>query len=194
MKTAPRLFILAAAGLALAACSSLKTQPIPDITFAHEPPIGLNVRTLEVTSVYNSPRSAPNVEYKFQTPPEVVLKRWANERLRALGNSNRARFTVVNAAVTEQPLPKATGFLGTFQTEPGAKYTMTVEATLEVLDETDSRRSLASARVTRSRDLAEGVTAEERQLFWHELTKTVMDSFDKEMERSTLQYLGEWVK
>lgn len=188
-----RVAIVVVLGLAAAACTTWKTQPIPDLTFAHNPPIGLSVRAIEVTSAYQSPNAPPNVEFRFRTPPEVALKRWANERLRALGTVNRARFVVTNAAVTEEPLARTMGFAGAFRTEPEARFTITVEARLEILDESDVRLGLSSARVTRSRTMIEGLTPDEKQVFWHELTRDAMDSFDTEMERSIRQFLKDWV-
>jgi hypothetical protein len=41
--------------------------------------------------------------------------------------------------------------------------------------------------------MEEGLTTDEKQLFWAELTKLAMDSFDTEMERAIQQYLSEWV-
>jgi|APTNR8051073442_1049403.scaffolds.fasta_scaffold04193_7 hypothetical protein len=189
-----RFALIAVIGFTVVACSSMTTQPVPELTFAHIPPIGLDVRAIEVTSAFQSSNAPPNVEYRFRTPPEVALKRWANERLRALGTMNRARFTVLNAAVTEEPLPRTTGFFGAFKTEPEARYTITVEAQLEILDERDMRLGLSSARVTRSRTMMEGLTPDDKQLFWFELTRDTMDSFDTEMERSIRQFLKQWVR
>lgn len=180
-----------AALLGLAGCTKTLTQQ-PEVTFAHLPPISLNVRSIETASAYQNSETPPNVEARIQTPPSEVLKRWASERLRAVGGSGIARFTVLNAPVTAEPLPKKTGFVGAFSIEPGNRYTITVEAQLEILDEGGQRLAVTSARVTQSGTLDEGVTPEERQAFWYRLTKSAMDAFNDQMERAIYQYLREW--
>jgi hypothetical protein len=179
--------------LALVACSTMQTEPVPELTFVHQSPIGLNVASLDITSAYRAPMQPPHVEDKLPVPPEEALKRWARERLRALGSSGTARFTVLTAAVTEEQLPKTKGFLGAFEIEPGARYTATVEAQLEIFDAEGKRLGLTSARTTRARILEQGWTREERERFWYDLTKAVMDDFNEQMERSIRQYLNPWV-
>lgn len=179
--------------LLLAACSTFQTKPRPEITYAHKSPIALNVRSLVVQSSYRAPGQPPNVEHRFATPPAAIVERWGHERLRTIGTAGTALFTVLSAPVTAQPLPVTKGFVGAFRIEPEEKLTITLEAQLEILDESGNRVRLASTRVTKSREMEEGLTADERQLFWTELTKLAMDSFDTEMERAIQQYLSEWV-
>lgn len=184
---------IVALGLVVAACStpSMTTDPLPEMTFVHRPTIGLNVASLDVGSAYTSPDGAPNVEQKFPVPPEAALKRWAHDRLRALGNAGAARFTVLTAAVTEEPLPKTKGFLGAFAIEPGTRYIITVEAQLEIIQ--DSQRGVASARISKAQTMDQGASAEERDRFWYDLTRSTMDSFDEQMERAIRQHLNPWV-
>ena len=179
--------------LLLAACSTFQTKPRPEITYAHKSPIALNVRSLVVQSSYQAPGQPPNVEHRFATPPAAIVERWGHERLRTIGTAGTALFTVLSAPVTAQPLPVTKGFVGAFRIEPEEKLTITLEAQLEILDDGGNRVRLASTRVTKSREMEEGLTADERQLFWTELTKLAMDSFDTEMERAIQQYLSEWV-
>ena len=177
----------------LAACSNEPQKTLSVPTFAHQPPIKLNIASIDVISTYTAPGMPPNVEHEFFTPPEETLKRWAGDRLRALGRTGNARYTVINAAVTEKPLPKTEGLAGVFKKEPSERYTATVEAQLEIFDNTGRRLQLASARATRSRSLQEGATQQERELMWSELIEALMKDFDKEMERAIRQYAGPWL-
>ncbi len=177
----------------LAACSNEPQKTLSVPTFAHQPPIKLNVASIDVISTYTAPGKPPNVEHEFFTPPEETLKRWAGDRLRALGRTGNARYTVINAAVTEKSLPKTEGLAGVFKKEPSERYTATVEAQLEIFDNTGRRLQLASARATRSRSLQEGATQQERELMWSELIEALMEDFDKEMERAIRQYAGPWL-
>lgn len=191
MPSALRLPV-AAVFLLLAACAAPRTAPIPDITFVHLQPITLAVRTVDVTSAYVNNDQPPNVETKMQTPPSVALERWGRDRLRAVGSVNSARFTVLSAPMTEEPLPKKTGFVGAFQVEPAARYTLTVEAQVEIFDDGGQRLAVTSARTTQSGTLEEGSTPDQRQMFWYRLTKATLDAFNDQMERAILQYLRDW--
>jgi hypothetical protein len=190
----PKTPVLALLAIALlAACSNEPQKPLPELTFVHQPPLKLNVATLDVVSTYKAPMKPPHVEHKFPTPPEELLKRWAEERLRPMGRAESARYTVINAAVTEEPLPKTPGIVGALKNEPSERYTATVEAQLEIFNADGRLVQLASARATRSRSLMEGAKPEERERMWFELTEALMKDFDKEMESAIRQYAGPWL-
>jgi hypothetical protein len=188
---APVLALLAIAFLA--SCSSEPQRPLPKLTFVHQPPIRLNVASLEVVSTYKEPRKPPYVEHKFQTPPEEALKRWAEARLRPMGRAESARYTVTNAAVTEESLAKTEGIAGAFKKEPSERYTATVEAQLEILNANGRLIQLASARATRSRSVMEDAKPEERERVWFELLEALMKDFDKEMEKAIRLYMDPWL-
>jgi hypothetical protein len=178
----------------LIGCASPAPDRPVDITYAHLPPIAVDVRTIEVISAYANVATAPHVETRLATPPNEVMLRWGRERLRAQGVSGSARFTVQNAPLTEEPLPKQRGFLGAFTIEPGDRYTLTVDGQLEVLDDSGQRLAIASARVTQTGTLKEGATPEERQAFWLRLTRLAMDAFNAQMESAIRQHLQAWVR
>lgn len=169
------------------------THPLPEITFAHAPVIALNVARLDIQSNYQSPGAAPNVEHLFPTRIDEAMRRWAQQRLRAMGSTGSVRFTVVNAAATEEVLPVKSGFVGAFTTEFDRRYTATAEATIEILDDGGALLSGVNVRVTRSRDFHEGATLEERNLFWQELTKAVMEEFDAQAERAIRRTMNAYV-
>jgi hypothetical protein len=168
------------------------TKPIPELTFAHEPAIDLNVRQIETVSRYQASTNPPYVDHQMRTPPETLLRRWASERLRAGGSTGIGRFTILSAPVTVEQLPKKTGFTGVFAIEQDQRYTVTVEAQLEILDEGGRRLGGTLARATNSRTLAEGASAEERDVFFSELTTSVMNAFNTDMDRSIRQHLRDW--
>ncbi len=177
----------------LAACSSEQQRPLPELTFVHQPPIRLNVASLDVVSTYKAPGKPPHVEHLFRTSPEEALKRWAEARLRPLGRAESARYTVINAAVTEEPLAKTEGIAGAFKKEPSERYTATVEAQLEILNADGRLIQAASARATRSRSLTEGAEPAERERLWFDLLDSLMKDFDKEMEKAIRLYLDPWL-
>ena len=189
---AARLAMIAVAVAAgLAACETpVQTQKLPELTYGHLERYRLDVAAVEVVSEYRSPMRAPNVEHLFPTPPADTLKRWANDRLEAAGRRGIARFVIKEAGVTETPLKVDTGYKGAFKKEQSARFEVTIEAILELVDDRGFRKGFASARVSRSRTVREDITLNERDRAWFDLTEALMGDFNAEMERNIGRYLG----
>jgi hypothetical protein len=177
--------------LALAACETPPpVQRLPDLTYGHLERFHLDAAALEVVSEYSSPMKAPNVEHLFPTPPRKALERWAADRLDAAGRGGIARFVIKDASATATPLGIDTGLAGAFKKEQSVRYEARIEALLEIVDERGFRKGFASARVTRTRIMAEDATLNERDKVWFELTEAMMADFNAEMEKNVRQFLG----
>lgn len=187
------ILLILAALMLTGGCASEPPPPLPKVTFNHLAPVNLNVIAVETRSSYRPPRSPPNVDHRFPIPPEEAMKRWANHRLRSVGVAETARFTILKASVVEEPLRTDTGLLDPVKIEPAARYTATLEGLLEIFDASGHRIKGASARVSRTRSLQEGLTAEQRDRAWIDLTKSVMRDFDASMAEAINTYLADWV-
>lgn len=193
----PRLRFLGALlifALATAGCDTAPPEQVfPDITFGHLPPINLNVRTIEVVSRYTSPLKAPNVEHKFPQPPEKVLRRWAHDRLRAVGREGTARFVIAEAGAVETALPREKGFQASFTRQQSERYDAAVEAAIEIYDARGANRGFAAARVTRATTVAEDISLLGRERVWFKLTDDLTKDFNAEIERQIRQHLPGWM-
>ena len=175
----------------LAACETpAPAQKFPDLTYAHLGALNLNVATLEVVSDYRAPLKKPNVEHLFPAKPDHALKRWAGDRLKAAGERGSARFVIARAAVTETPLKTKTGITGAFTTDQAERYDAVIEATLEIYGAGGIYKGFASARVTHSRTVAEGISLNVREKVWFDLTEALMRDFNAEMENNIRRHLG----
>src|SRR5690349_20397371 len=84
-----------AATLALGACTSTPPRPqARQISFANLAPISFDVARIEVVQQYQPPQVAPNVDHLAPVPPSDAIRRWANERLRAMGGSGTIRVII----------------------------------------------------------------------------------------------------
>src|SRR5512134_2024955 len=162
MRIPPRLLLCLVLG-GLVGGSEYR-QTTPELNFAHLPPIVLNVREAQIDPRYRSPGTPPHIEQTVKPTPEAALIKWAQQRLRSDGAQNIARFTILNAPLTAEPLRKSSGVAGTLKSEPEQRWTVTVEAQLEILDESGSRLDGYTANVTRTRTLPEGLTSGESHL------------------------------
>jgi hypothetical protein len=192
MRTAPLILLTAFACGALAGCAEY-SRPVPELTFAHSSPILLNVREAQIDPRYHSPDAPPNIGTTVNPTPEAALIKWAQQRLRSDGTENIARFTILNAPLTAYPLPK-TGLMKLFSSESGERWTLTLEAELEILDEAGNRLDGYTAKVTRTRDMEAGLTYAERNRFWHDMLSATMSEFDAQMESGFRQYAGKWLR
>ncbi len=192
-RTRGLIFLLLAPLVIAGACASKQPRPLPDVTFDHLAPIHLDVITVETRTDYRPPLAPPNVDHRFPIPPEEAMRRWANHRLKSVGLVETSRFTILRASVIEERLPTDTGLLDPVKIEPAARYSATLEGKLEIFDSSGRRVKSASARVSRTRTLKEGLTAEERDRAWIDLTIAVMKDFDAAMAGAINKYLADWV-
>jgi hypothetical protein len=183
---------LALAGT-LAACESPPPAPtFPDIRFSGEPPIRLAVSTVEVQSEFKPGFQSPHVEHLFPVPPARAMENWAHDRLVAAGGSNaHARFVIEDASVVEVELKKKSeGISGAFTKEPAQRYDATVAATLQIVDDRGLPVRTASVKVTRSQSVLEGITPNDRDKAWYEMTKGLMADFDQQMSAEISAHFG----
>ena len=191
--TAPfrRVFLIAL--VALASCTTPPPRPTyPDIRFTDLPPLQLDVATIDVQQAYEMPYKAPNVEHLFPVPPSRALENWARDRLKAVGTAGRATFVIRVASVTETDLPVQQGLTGIFTTQPSERYDMTLRATLTI---TENGLDVHTANVTttRSQSLLQGITPNQRDQAWYDMTKAAMADFDHQMESEIRNSFGDYL-
>jgi hypothetical protein len=166
----------------LAACESPPARPTyPDIRFTDLPPIRLAVSGVEIRNNFKPIFRAPNVEHLFPVPPERAAENWAHDRLVAAGGTVRARFTIQDASVVEVELPKKTGITEAFTKEPAERYDATLSVTLELVDDHGFALRTVSSEATRSQAVLEGITPNERDQTWYDMTKALMSDFNQRM-------------
>jgi hypothetical protein len=169
---------------------SSQTEDISsDITFAHMEPFRLNVVKIETVSGYRAPLKAPNVDHLFQITPERALKNWARDRLAPIGAKGAARFVIKNAAATESKLKIDKGIIGQLSN----RYTVFIEAELQVRDATGAVRAQASARAKRSRTITEDASLKQREKLWHDITRAAMADFNGAMDRAIKAHFKDWL-
>jgi|HubBroStandDraft_1064217.scaffolds.fasta_scaffold03791_9 hypothetical protein len=176
----------------LAACESAPPRPTyPDIHFTAASPIRLAVSGVDVRSEFKPTFRSPNVEHLFPVPPSRAAENWAHDRLQvSSGGAHRARFTIQDASVTETELPKKTGLTATFTKEPAEQYDATLAVMLEIVDDHGVPLRSVAVKVTRSHTVLEGITPNERDQAWYDMTKMLMADFDQQMTAEISAHFG----
>lgn len=167
----------------LASCIQPPATPLyPDIRFDNEPPLLLAVASIDVRNEYVSPGQPPNIEQRFPIAPARAAELWAHDRLKANGQTGRARFTITDASATETALPQEGGIKGAFTDQPSERYDVALAGRLEILDEHGFTLRTASVKSFRSQSVLQSITPNDRDRTWYEMTKTLITDFDHQME------------
>ncbi len=194
IRNRPALVAALALGLALlAGCETqVPVQKLPDLTFAHLPPLQLAAQRVETVSRFAPTLRAPNVEHTFPVPPARALEIWANQRLKAIGGGAQARFTILDASVTETKLARDASMRGAFTKQQSERYDARVEVAIDIQDGT--RRGTATATTTRWTTVGEDASLNERERIKFNLIEGLMKDFDAEIEKNIRQHLVNWLR
>ncbi len=188
------LLILLMIAAALPSCETAPpSRPLLELSYAHLPPIRLNVAEIEVDNRYRPPLEAPNVEHRFAPTPARAAEIWARDRLRAGGASGRARFVISRASVVETKLALKTGIVGAFTREQAERYDALLQTTLEILSPGGRRLGIVTSSAQRSRTVAEGISIGARERVWFEMTEGMMVDLDAELSGQIRGHLSAFV-
>jgi hypothetical protein len=184
-----------AVALTLAACETPDPTPrYPDINFTHEAPIRFDVHDVDFVQAYVPPATLPNVEHLFPVRPTVVARRWAADRVAAVGLQGVVRVTLIDASVIETALDTTSGIKGAFIDDQAARYDAKVRIRIEIINSLGETEGRAEALAHRARSVPEGITLVEREQIWFELTEQVMRELDVELEATIRRYLGDYIR
>ncbi|MEX2649820.1 MAG: hypothetical protein WD673_12485 [Alphaproteobacteria bacterium] len=190
-----RRAVLGAGLVLLVACETTPpSATFAEITFAHLPPIVLDVAGIEYVEQFVAPLEPPHAEDRFPIAPAVAARRWVQDRLVAGGGAGTARVVLTDASGTREALATQGGVTGFFTDEQAERYGVSIVMRLEIVAE-GSRyvEGHVEASARQSTTVAEDATLEERDRALYRLTETVMQGFNKEFETGIRSHLGRFV-
>lgn len=177
-------------GLFLAACTTPSPAPkYPEITFTHVPPLRLDVASLEIVDGFKPGFAAPNVEHLMPISPAAAARRWARDRLVPVGNAGRVIFTITDGAVIETPLERTKGVRGVVTKDRSERYDAVLKVRIDVESGDARRRGEVSADAMRSRTVLEGLSLNEREQVWFQMTEELVTDIDSELDTAIRQFL-----
>jgi hypothetical protein len=184
---APVLALLSVVAGFLGGCESPSpTRPVfPEIRFTDKPPIRLDVAAVEVVDRFQPTFKEPNVEHLFPVTPARAAGNWARDRLQAAnpGSERRARFVILDASARETELPRTGGVRGAFTTDQAERYDAVIAVELDILGPRGFTERSVTAKASRSTSVAEGITPNQREQAWYDLTRALMADLDRQLEQ-----------
>jgi hypothetical protein len=190
-----RVMAVVIAAFALPACQNKPpVQKLPEISFANQRPISLDVAQLEIVPEYVSPGRSPNVEHLMPVSPEGAAVRWAQDRLRPVGTTGSAQVVIKDAKVVETALKTDKGVTGVFKKEQEARYDGSLDVQIRILDERHMPVADVVARATRSRTVPEGITINERDRVFYEISEALAKDIDSQLSQLIPTYLARWLR
>lgn len=177
----------------VAACeTAVPARTFPEISFAHQPPINLDVASVEVENKPETPSAAGAVVHELPVTLSSVAERWARERLKPVGTRGTAIVRVEKASVIEEKLKKTEGIRGAFVTDQTERYVGEMQMSITIAD--DRGQATARAEARRARSIAEDASLADREKLWFELVETVARETDKVFEQQIRTYLTSYLR
>ncbi len=176
------VFALVLLGI-LAGCASPPARPsFPDIRFTNEKRLRIDAGSIEVVKDFRPSFKPPEVEHLFPIPPELAVENWVHDRLEAGGTGRRVVVHILDASVRETELPKTQGLRGAFTTDQAERYDAAVEVRIDLLNERGFPERTVTAKASRSQSVPEGITPNQRDQAWYDMTRAMMSYLDQELE------------
>lgn len=177
-------------GLILAGCTTPPPAPrYPELTFTHLPTFRLDAAALEIVDGFTSPFASPNVEHLMPVSPAAGMRRWAEGRLMPVGRGGRIVFTITDAAVIETPLAPTPGVRGVVTKDQSERYDARLEVRMTVDGGDNRRRGELTAEAMRSRTVPEGMSLNEREAIWFQMTEELVMAMNGELEAAIPSFL-----
>lgn len=79
--------------------SSVEGKPLPNLTFEHIAPLQVNVRDIEIINLYDPKKDSKDISSTFPTPPDIAVKRYAENRLQANGKRGALKFIIEDSYI-----------------------------------------------------------------------------------------------
>lgn len=172
------------AALVLSACA---TPPAPttalEITFQHRPVISLNVARVEVVDAYNIGGSFPRVEHLYTKTPASLVRQWAKDRLKPVGQLGQVSVLIQEANVVETARVIDKGILGLFNDEPDTDLTATIVARIEFVNVLDGGSYAVNVDAHANVAIFESATLNERDFAYYSALEILGAAFDEAVEK-----------
>ncbi len=187
-------YLAAICVLAVACAPAPLPLNYPDITYRTVPPLRIDAADVEVVEAYVPPLRAPHVEQDAPIAPSVLLRRWAEQRLEAVGARGYVRATIRDARIVETRLDTNQTVRDSFTNEQAARFDGRVAMSIELVDATGAQRASVQGEAKRTRTLPENATLRERQEILFQMSEDLANDLDEVLEANLRQHFAPYLR
>jgi hypothetical protein len=181
-------------GLLGGCAGDYRTFDPPPLDFSDRQPLDLAAERVAIDSVYRPAGAAPYVDHMLPLTPEAATRALLEQRLRAVGGTDRLQAVILDASVREEALETASGMRGYLTTEPAARLEGRLKVRVDRLDPAGMVVRSISTAVVRTRAIPEGVAYAERQRIAYELVRELVDDLDAGLTANVRESYAELVR
>lgn len=192
--TAPRLWFVVVIGMICGCASDYESFEPPPLDFSDRQPLELAVDRITIDSVYRPAGAPPYVDHALPLTPEAAARALLEQRLRAIGGTDRLQAVILDASVREEALDTTSGVRGWLTTESAARLDGRLKVRIDRLDPTGMVVRSISTAVARTRAIPEGVGYAERQRIAYELVRELVDDLDAGLSANVRESYAELVR
>jgi hypothetical protein len=171
-------------GLLGGCASEYQSFSPPPLDFSGRPPLDLAVDRVMIESAYRPAGAPPYVDHTLPLTPEAATRALLEQRLRAVGGTDRLQAVIVDASVREEALETTSGVRGWLTTEAAARLEGRLEVSIDLVDQAGTVVRSTRTAVVRTRAIPEGVAYAERQRIAYELVRDLVDDVDAGLSAS----------
>ncbi len=178
--------------LLLAGCETpVEGRHFPEIGFAHQAPIALNVASVTVEKPAPSGVDG-SVEHELPVTLVAVAERWAQQRIKPVGQQGTAVVRIEKAQMIEERLQKKGGIRGAFTTDQTERYRADLRVSVSIDDPTGNAQARASGH--RIRTVAENATLADREKVWFQMVESLSRNVDKVLEEQIRTHMTAFLR
>jgi hypothetical protein len=192
--TAVRVLLVVATALLGACAREYETFNPPPLDFSDRQPLRLAVDRVAIDSVYRPAGAPPYVDHALPLTPEAATRALLEQRLRAVGGTDRLQAVILDASVEEETLEPASGVRGYLTTETAARLNGQIKVRVDRMDPRGTVLGSVSTAVARSRGIPEGVGYAERQRIGYEFVRALVDDLDAGLSANLRESFGALIR
>jgi hypothetical protein len=187
--------LLVVAMALLGACArEYETFEPPPLDFSDRQPLRFAVDRVAIDSVYRPAGAPPYVDHALPLTPEASTRALLEQRLQAVGGTDRLQAAILDASVAEETLEPASGVRGYLTTETAARLNGQIKVRIDRIDPSGTVLTSVSTAVARSRGIPEGVGYAERQRIGYELVRALVDDLDAGLSANLRESFGALIR
>jgi hypothetical protein len=192
--SAARAWLVVVIALLGGCASAYESFTPPPLDFSDRQPLQLAVDRVMIDSVYRPVGAPPYVDHTLPLTPEAATRALLEQRLRAVGGTDRLQAVILDASVQEEALETTAGVRGWLTTEPAARLEGRIQVRIDRVDPAGRVVGSVSTAITRTRAIPEGVGYAERQRIAYELVRDLVDDLDAGLSANVRESYAELLR